>query len=389
MGHRGGLAYVRFHMRHRGICPGAETHPECSLGYIRSPLDHHSVADERAPFLVGFAVSAYAVGVQDFGGEVVVVLGQHLPEGLPPVEEEALALLGAAYGRAGEGRQPGPEGVPPAGGELLLHVQGPGPLAGLVTVYVQVAYAAGAEIAPERFAVQSEVVVPIPADGVGVELVHFQAGGFRRRRAVHVAYQGVGEAVDGPFSLGGGPVQDPVLVGRGDLHCPGSSGITRALLHRHHAYLLQVVPDNAVLLGGRIVDVRDYHRLLRQRQFPAEMSLHRDAAPHHLLLGVVLAYPGASGKAPAGGAGDSHLEVQRVGEVHGIAQGVLPTFAHKRQLLLHDDVGGVAAVEEEEAGKADVVHPLQVLPDAVLGDVPVHPVPEDHRPRFVGRVGEL
>ena len=78
MGHGRRLPKVRFHVRHGGIDSCPETHPECPLGHIGSPFNHHTVSNEGTPFLMGFAVALDAAGMEYPGGQVVVVLGQKL-----------------------------------------------------------------------------------------------------------------------------------------------------------------------------------------------------------------------------------------------------------------------------------------------------------------------
>lgn len=43
---------------------------------------------------------------------------------------------------------------------------------------------------------------------------------------------------------------------------------------------------------------------------------------------------------------------------------------------------------KEEARKTDVMHPLKVLLYATFRNIPVHPMPQNHRPAFVRRVKE-
>ena len=79
MGHRRRFTNVRLHVRHRGIYSSPEPHPECTLGYIGSPFNHHSVPGESTPLLMGFAVALDAMGMEYPGRQVVVILGEQLP----------------------------------------------------------------------------------------------------------------------------------------------------------------------------------------------------------------------------------------------------------------------------------------------------------------------
>ena len=55
---------------------------------------------------MGFAVALYSMGMEYLGGQVVVVLGQQLPESLTPIEEETFALLIGTDRLTGKGRKP-------------------------------------------------------------------------------------------------------------------------------------------------------------------------------------------------------------------------------------------------------------------------------------------
>ena len=128
--------------------------------------------------------------------------------------------------------------------------------------------------------------------------------------------------------------------------------------------------------------------LRRQRKWPAEMAVNRNLAPNQLLLGVILANPRASGKAPSRRTGDADFEVKGVSESHSVAESVLPAFAHVRKEGVNHLRCGICRIEKEEARKTDVMHPLKVLLYAVFRNIPVHPMPQNHRPAFVRWVQE-
>ena len=115
-----------------------------------------------------------------------------------------------------------------------------------------------------------------------------------------------------------------------------------------------------------------------------------DDLPFQLLHCVLRCHPGPARATPAGRAGDGHLHPQRIRQAHGIAERFLPAVAQVGALegrrLGHVDAAGVELVE---AGDAGGIHPFQVLPDAVKGDLAVHPVPPDVGPGRFGRVLEV
>jgi hypothetical protein len=118
------------------------------------------------------------------------------------------------------------------------------------------------------------------------------------------------------------------------------------------------------------------------------VALDPDFAPDVLFHGLRRSDPRSSAFAPSGRSGDSHFQVQPVGQRRGVPEGVLPLWRHEDEPLLDDLRSFEARVEVLEAGDARPLHPFEVGFDPFRGDVPVHPVPPDAWFRAVGRVLE-
>ena len=119
------------------------------------------------------------------------------------------------------------------------------------------------------------------------------------------------------------------------------------------------------------------------RQFQMKLaSLHIHDLPFKFLHGILGRNPGASGTAPAGGAGDSHLHAQRIRKPHCISVGLLPAVGKIRPLerrrLRHVDAAGIELVE---SGYAHGIHPFKVFLYAFRRHFSIHPVPPYVRPR--------
>ena len=72
-----------------------------------------------------------------------------------------------------------------------------------------------------------------------------------------------------------------------------------------------------------------------------------------------------------------------------IAEGVLPTLLHiglpfYNGLHAHHEVA--ARIELLHPGNAGSLHPIQIGLDAILGDVPIHPMPPDADPCILWRI---
>jgi hypothetical protein len=94
------------------------------------------------------------------------------------------------------------------------------------------------------------------------------------------------------------------------------------------------------------------------------------------------AHPGAAGLAPAGRGGDAEFQLALLlGQLRGELEGVGPVGIHVGQALLDQLRRHHLGIEILQAAQARARHPLDVLADALLGDVPVHPVPPHARAR--------
>ena len=108
--------------------------------------------------------------------------------------------------------------------------------------------------------------------------------------------------------------------------------------------------------------------------------------PDQLLHCLVLAHPGASGNAPARRTCYRDFQSQRVCKVKGVAECILPLFAHKRQPFFDYLRYAESCVEIVEAGNACALHPQEVLANSFLADVAVHPMPPDPGARRLRRL---
>jgi hypothetical protein len=123
-----------------------------------------------------------------------------------------------------------------------------------------------------------------------------------------------------------------------------------------------------------------------QRQRPPTFDV--GLVPHQLLHAVLGAHPGAAGFAPAGRGGDPEFELLFLRQHGGEAEGLGPLGAHVGQALRHQLRRHHLGVEVLQAAQARARHPVEILPDALFGDVPVQPVPPHARTGALGRVGE-
>ncbi len=72
----------------------------------------------------------------------------------------------------------------------------------------------------------------------------------------------------------------------------------------------------------------------------------------------------------------------------GMAERILPAIGHIDQPFRHDLRRLEAGVEILDPANPDPRHPFEILVDPVLGDIAVHPVPPDTRPRRLRRIAE-
>lgn len=128
---------------------------------------------------------------------------------------------------------------------------------------------------------------------------------------------------------------------------------------------------------------------LREFQADRLSALDLDLSPDEFLHSVLILDPRAAGLAPAWGTCDGHLHVKAVREVDGVLESVLPFRGHIDEPLVHNLRGLKAGVEVVESHDTGFLHPQKILLDAVLGDVPVHPVPPHPRAGGLRRILEL
>ena len=157
-------------------------------------------------------------------------------------------------------------------------------------------------------------------------------------------------------------------------------------LRSHREYIFR----NCIL---KLADGREW---LRQRNLPRLFHLripgHFYGAPGKFFHRVLRLDPGPAGGAPAGRGGDGDFHPELIGIPDGVPEGILPTLLHVR-LPLHDRLHAhhqvPTRVELLHPGDAGGFHPIQICLDALLRDIPVHPVPPDPGPGFLGRVLEI
>ena len=210
VGHGSGLADVGLGHRQGGTAAGARN-PEGAHRHGGRHLEVHAVAHIDAAVLVGFRIAALHAVLLGDQVDAVVIGGEHLADGLAPVEQELLALFGAFHNLPRQDRQPRDEVVAAGGLEGRGQRLGPGHLLRLVTVSEDVLDAVLAHQAAGRLLVHVHVGAEIVHPGLFIQLVHFQAGGLRRRRMVLLAGKGSAEAIDAPVPGGNLPGHDAVL----------------------------------------------------------------------------------------------------------------------------------------------------------------------------------
>ena len=242
------------------------------------------------------------------------------------------------------------------------------------------------------------------------------------RAAAAAAARDEGQAADGlrlrelvldprPFVCRGGWQQRglrEVAVGEGG-HLERAA--TRGHLHLHRAHRtiasrsairdngrvrielgrLRLTPDLAAepaSSAGLVLIGAGRRRRLGQGAGERASAFDARLAPHVLLHRLGGRHPRAAALTPPRRARDGHFETQLVGQRGGVPESVLPLRRHEDQPLLDDLRCVQAGIEVLEASDARALHPLEVGLDAVLGDVPAHPVPPDARLGTVGRALE-
>ena len=169
----GGFAYVGLADEIRGV--EVAPHPEFGHGDVGVPLEVHPVRYEGALVAVRFGMPPEAAGGEQAVYAVVMLLGQQLAQGLPPVGEKAFRPFRRPDHGAGDGGQPAYQVITPARAEFFRHGGGPGLAFGLVTVQHYVFYDAP-QPAAAGIVVQGEIVGIVSCDRICVIFVHLQAG---------------------------------------------------------------------------------------------------------------------------------------------------------------------------------------------------------------------
>ena len=154
-------------------------HPESRHRNLRVALAVHSVRKVRPVVLVALRVASHTVLRQDLVLYVVVVFGNHVADGAPPVEEESLRFSRVVQDHARECRQPAEQAVSFPLEEFLLHVLGPGLRTGLVAVRKEILDAPSSKPAAAGVTVGVQICFQIVGYRHRVYLVDFQASGFR------------------------------------------------------------------------------------------------------------------------------------------------------------------------------------------------------------------
>ncbi len=151
------------------------------------------------------------MGVGHFGDLAIVVLGDQLGDGAPPIPQEPVRRLRALHHHARQRRQPGPELVAAPAGELGGHVLGPGLRAGLDAVGEQGAHALAAEqVGAGGGLIGLQIVFQIGPHVCAAQLVDLQPRRLGRGRVGLGPRQGVADPQHGPGPRRRGPVQSPV-----------------------------------------------------------------------------------------------------------------------------------------------------------------------------------
>ena len=213
MGDRSGLLTV-------GDIPGAHNvtvrsasepggaHPHRGHGNCSVPLDIHAVDRIYPAAFMGLGIAAlHAVFLHCDFREKVVIGRDQVSDGLSPVPQECVALLGRAYHRSGEHRHPLVEVIAPAGLEFLEHRRRPVLLLGLIAVVKHILHASLAYEAVGRVFIEVKIGMEEVRPGHGVELVHLKPGGVGRCGMVLLAGQGVAETPYLPAAFGNVPFE--------------------------------------------------------------------------------------------------------------------------------------------------------------------------------------
>jgi hypothetical protein len=129
-------------------------------------------------------------------------------------------------------------------------------------------------------------------------------------------------------------------------------------------------------------------RQRRQRRRTGLAALDDGLAPYHLLHAVLRRHPRSAGLAPARGRGDAEFQLLFLRQPCGEAEGVGPVGTHVGQALGDELRRHHLGIEILQATQAAARHPVDVLLDSFLGDIPVQPVPPHARTGALRRIVE-
>jgi hypothetical protein len=133
------------------------------------------------------------------------------------------------------------------------------------------------------------------------------------------------------------------------------------------------------IIEMQVLERAGHRRRRGERAGEALAAGDQRLAPHQLLEPVLWRHPRPARLAPAGRSCDRHLQTKLVGKPRGVVEHLLPLRRHVNDPVINDLRRHQAGVEIGETADAGALHPFQILADAFLRDVAVHPVPPDTR----------
>ena len=153
----------------------------------------------------------------------------------------------------------------------------------------------------------------------------------------------------------------------------------------HSDVLVEIQFRPAAPAGRRpVLERAGMRKGFREYRVDGTAPLHRP--PDQTLHRILGSDPGTAGGTPPGGGGDGEFETQGIGGPDRVLEGILPALVHIDEPFVHNRGRSQRGVEIMHTAQADAVHPLQVLLQAVLGDVPVHPMPPHAGAGGLGRI---
>jgi hypothetical protein len=155
------------------------------------------------------------------------------------------------------------------------------------------------------------------------------------------------------------------------------------------AGLMLTNPNTVGLFDPQILEITRIPERFRQSTLEGAAPRQAHFPPHQFLHRILRLHPRPAHTAPTGRAGYRHFHSQRIAQGNGVAEGVLPVVVHVNEAVLHDRRHPDSRIEMVKAAYSDAVHPEQVLADAVLGNIPVHPMPPQIWPGCTRRLLEF